>query len=93
MKVTHFYILSCSKHHFEYQPIGSTPASINVAMVKLASTKRKRMAQHGGTAGQMVTASHGHLNMQTQEKEEKNKKGKLFTVLITECSPRAEFTL
>lgn len=44
---------------------------MNVAMVKLASTKRKRMPQHGGTAGQMVTASHGHLNMQTQDKEGK----------------------
>lgn len=43
---------------------------MNVAMVKLASTKRKRTPQHGGTAGQMVTASHGHLNMQTQDKEE-----------------------
>lgn len=35
-------------------------------MVKLASTKRKRTAQHGGTAGQMVRASHGHLNTHTQ---------------------------
>lgn len=56
---------------FNHSPIGSTPASMNVAMVKLASTKRKRMPQHGGTAGQMVTASHGHLNMQTQDKEGK----------------------
>lgn len=41
-------------------------------MVKLASTKRKRTAQHGGTAGQMVTASHGHLNICTHtiDKEE-----------------------
>lgn len=47
-------------------------------MVKLASTKRKRMAQHGGTAGQMVTASHGHLNIQTQA----GKKEKTFPVLV-----------
>lgn len=35
-------------------------------MVKLASTKRKRTAQHGGTAGQMVAANHGHLNTETE---------------------------
>ena len=52
-------------------------------MVKLASTKRKRTAQHGGTAGQMVTASHGHLNIQTQEKGKKKKKT-LLTVLVVE---------
>lgn len=38
---------------------------MKVAMVKLASTKRKRAAQHGGTAGQMVPANHGHLDAET----------------------------
>lgn len=38
---------------------------MKVAMVKLASTNRKRTAQHGGTAGQMVPANHGHLDAET----------------------------
>lgn len=47
-------------------------------MVKLASTKRKRMAQHGGTAGEIFTASHGHLNLQIEGREEEEEKIKRF---------------
>lgn len=50
-----------------YSPTGSTPASMKVAMVKLARTKKKRRPQHGGMAGQMAAASHGHLNMQMKK--------------------------
>ena len=58
-------------------------------MVKLASTKRKRTAQHGGTAGQMVTACNWNLKKKKKEKGKKKKKKTLLTVLVVESMFRS----
>lgn len=42
-------------------PLGKTPGSMKVAMLKLANTKRKMMPLYRGTRGEMALVNHGHL--------------------------------
>lgn len=42
-------------------PLGKTPGSMKVAMLKLANTNRKTMPLYRGTTGEMALVNHGHL--------------------------------
>ncbi len=58
---THRLTLSHTHTHTLHWPLGNTPASMNVAMMKLAITKRKTIPTHGGKTGDTFSTSHGHL--------------------------------